>query len=506
MRNIIQWMKTNPISVASGVVAVLSIGVIAAVYVMGSDLKTKMDTRAKDFAKISGLENTNVTVMAPVPRSFSVTANPTVVAQVMELNQKYDKEFALLQKEAPMDNAAGHELLREGVLPERSGTLAPTEFKSRYTRGVAAMLSDVPSETLPRLQAGMPRAMGEINLELEQFKASYFPPSEERLNEEQQEDMVAELEDAVKVKLEELLADSALRVKIYAQTEPQAPDFPLPIRAWAYQTSLPEDWQVFEGQMEFWILQDVLQAIELANADATNVTESPVKHLHRLEIDNGYVGFQTVGLVPTTPVIDPTAASGRSSRSGGGRSGAENGFAGNPGLGLVSGGEGTRGGGGRAGDGATPFTLPMSEFQSEVTGALSDNFHAGLTGHVSNPMYVVRHVKLVVTLESRAGLSKLVESINQVNLMTVLNIRMEDVDEYQRLYEGFVYGPDDVITAEVIIETIWFTSWLKQYMPDLVKQYMGVEEAGGGEAGGDGAGGFGGGFGGGFDGGFDGGF
>ena len=58
--------------------------------------------------------------------------------------------------------------------------------------------------------------------------------------------------------------------------------------------------------------------------------------------------------------------------------------------------------------------------------------------------------------------------------MTVLKFQISNVDEYEALKKGFVYGPQDCVKVDMLIESVWFRNWLVQSMPEEIRTPLGV--------------------------------
>src|SRR5690606_17877022 len=90
-----------------------------------------------------------------------------------------------------------------------------------------------------------------------------------------------------------------------------------------------------------------------------------------------------------------------------------------------------------------------------------------------NTLYDVRHVWLTVDVDYQR-LPELFDSLARVNFMTVLKMKIEDVDEYEMWRGGFVYGTSDVQRVTMLIETLWLRDWTLELMPDRVKERLGI--------------------------------
>ena len=56
--------------------------------------------------------------------------------------------------------------------------------------------------------------------------------------------------------------------------------------------------------------------------------------------------------------------------------------------------------------------------------------------------------------------------------MTVIKADITNLDEYELLREGYVYGHADVVEADLIVESLWFRNWTEDIMPKIVKEKL----------------------------------
>ena len=129
------------------------------------------------------------------------------------------------------------------------------------------------------------------------------------------------------------------------------------------------------------------------------------------------------------------------------------------------------------GGGGRRMLMPGQEYEpvtaTDGDTPLDEDFSVSHTGRRSNAIYDVRHVSVTLRIDSQR-LTEFFEALSKVNFMTVLRVNMTDVDEYEALAEGFVYGNADVVELEVLIETIWLRDWTSQYMPNRIKSQLGI--------------------------------
>ncbi|MEM9790178.1 MAG: hypothetical protein AAF842_07200, partial [Planctomycetota bacterium] len=67
----------------------------------------------------------------------------------------------------------------------------------------------------------------------------------------------------------------------------------------------------------------------------------------------------------------------------------------------------------------------------------------------------------------------LIDAIDEVNFMTIVDMDVRRVDEYEMLNENYFYGSDDVAEVTLTIETVWFRDWLAPMMPAVIARSVG---------------------------------
>lgn len=277
------------------------------------------------------------------------------------------------------------------------------------------------------------------------------------------------------------------------------PEYPFQIADWAFEAEQASLDQLWEGQVQIWITRDLMQAIALTNSDADQqrmaVIDAPIKRLLELEVLPGYVGLHSGGGVNSI-----SGSTGNSGSSSGGRSGALGRSSGAMGPGAMPGpvgpgmsepgltpggvtGPGAAGPGAAGpGVGAGATAQPEAEV-SELYGTPSlttlpgpqapivDSFFFGPTGRYSNSVFDVRHARLKLHMEW-SQIPAFIDTLRQVNFMSVINMSCTDIDEYNALASGYVYGTGNVVEVEFIIETLWYRSWTTDLMPQVVKNAL----------------------------------
>jgi hypothetical protein len=204
----------------------------------------------------------------------------------------------------------------------------------------------------------------------------------------------------------------------------------------------PSIGELFAWQWEYWVVDDVLRALQEANKDHRSVTTAPVKRIVSLTIRDVPAGSEAKkeGEAPST-----------------------------------GGGYGSFGG---AADGGTP-PEPSAEGAAPAGAAadpkalLAADYRVSLSGRKSNPIYDVIHVDLELVVETER-LPEVLDAISKYNFMTVSNLRLTTADPFEAAANGFYYGPKPVNTVQLEIETVWLRAWTKELMPEMTKKQLGI--------------------------------
>lgn len=465
MKNLINWIKLNPISVASFALMFASVLVIGYfVFMANPDLRLRGGEQpGKDLNEINRYMRQSVDVPPAnaddPPETRNVTINADTIKVLGGIYSDLNRESKQIFESALEINKAGHQPMIDGLFP---GTPSGMMYQAQRVYGErlaalvggAARADEVARATdapLPYLNAGPPLTNEYLQSQLDQQMdamnkgANLAGGANEAQLEQQRSEQRREL-------VNELLRN-AQTINIYADpllgdTMRPNPRFPLQIASLGSTNQSPTPSQAWEGQLESWILQDLVKAIALANdvenkrdhgtdADGepipSSVLNAPVKRLLRAEVLPGYVGLHNLGGVNAI--------------------GSDGALAGIGGAGYP------------------PPAGGMTDQPRETP--LSDNFVFGPTGRSSNHLYDVRHARLVLHADYRR-LPEFFNALGQVNFMTVINARITGLDEYQLLHDLYMYGEGDIVEVELIVETLWLREWTAALMPDAVKMYVGL--------------------------------
>ena len=224
-------------------------------------------------------------------------------------------------------------------------------------------------------------------------------------------------------------ADTARSLRIYASLDalgvPKESD--VPARAEGQGLN-----QLFEWQWHYWIVQDVLLALHDANKDSSSILNAPAKHVLSIDVQSSRT--RSTGAAP-----------------GGFGMGA-------PGRGSSS-----------KGSGAAPALAANPSTEVAL------NFGSSFTGRYTNPLYDVREVTLDLVVET-AKMPQVFDALAQQNFITITDTDIRPVDPFVWLKDGFFYGAEPTSRVTLKLETIWFRQWTAQFMPDELKQALGIPE------------------------------
>lgn len=528
MKNAIEWIKTNPIVTVAAIVSALGIVVIGYFYFVSAPA---FSAEKSELLKAENQKQNALTgIPVPMPNEdpnappdiYSVVINQTVINDVSKIYREIQTQYDDILVNSKSKNNQNHiqfMLGRGEIWPDKS----PAQFFDLYVRAAAdykdhfkAIFSKDSSSNdwnMPHMIASSPPTQVELQQLLAQSAFDYISSvgaqSASDLSQNQANQLYAEQ----RVVLMDALNKRARSIHIYAQLPPEEDPFappkpatgeaaqeqpgiaapfgagtrniesdsgnkttalyPFHIEPWAFSDQPPTPDQLWEGQVKLWILRDIMSAITKFNRVGENVktlspdgtireepasvVNSPIKRLVKLQTLTGYVGLHNTGAAlggeDVADFEESTAFPGGNTDFG------------NSPL-----------GGGIPGDTAATKpsiypTPPLELAPKEATIDAPEHFGITPTGRVSNSVFDVRHTKLVIDIEA-ARVPAFIEALHDTNFMTVIKAEITDLDEYELLREGYVYGHADVVRAELIVESLWFRNWTQDYMPKIVKEKL----------------------------------
>ncbi|MEL6496943.1 MAG: hypothetical protein AAFZ67_12795 [Planctomycetota bacterium] len=419
MKGVLGWLKSNIVIVILGLLIVVPLPV--AWFFSGGMNQTLREGRQRDgqdaLRNVQGVNvNYEVPAFAPDQQAISESAAPNS-AMTQHYKAELDKRLAQVEtvKQSAVEyNRRGRGVLVEGLFPEPTGE-SQLKRNEMARRAVAA---DTPESALAALFDELRIRPPVNNAEL----ASLISVQRERKVGEMSGDQ----------------GDSALTPEQLEQVNAEMLD----LRITRYRThamdtvfygsldvlptSLPRQTpssppfleECFAWQADYWLVEDLLRALADANArlDGTGVggdaVTGVVKRVYSIGVDSL-----------------PFAAGG-----GAGASSDRGGFD------------------GQSADG--PATL---------TGRAP----------LSSDVYDVRNASLSL-LVSSAKLPALIDSLGSSNFITLLDIDLEEIDPWDELDQGYYVGDEPVVRAELELEVLYLREWTTPFMPDGVKEALGI--------------------------------
>lgn len=528
MKNLIDWIKSNPIVTACAVVSLLGIVVVAYFYVVSAPQygAAKSELLKEPLQRQKNLQNVSVPLPNKDPNApadnHPVVINQIVINDVGSIYRKIQTQYEEILGNAQTKNSQNHiQVLLGGssIWPDADTTQffdiyveAKEEYKNHF-KAVFDKEGRGNKWNMPRMFASGPPTAAELELILSQSAYDYISSvgaqSTADLSQSQADQLYAEQ----RMKLMEALNNRARSIHLYttlpAEEDPFAPEdteakpgapvtgsqpgfgfggpaagagqdkdalagYPFHIADWAFSDQPPAPDQLWEGQVQLWIMRDIMRTIHSVNRVGRNdikamgpdgvirdepasVVNSPIKRLLKLQTLHGYVGMHNTGAA-----LGGATTNGDISAAGAGFAAPSPAGGGIVGSAVAS----------------TPSIYPAPPADlievlkpKEVTDNAVEHFGITPTGRISNSVFDVRHTQLTIDIEA-AKLPAFIEALNQANFMTVIKADITDLDEYALLREGYVYGHNDVVRAELIVESLWFRNWTEAIMPKIVKEKL----------------------------------
>ncbi len=482
MSNLISLAKSAPVIVMCAVGVLVSFALVIYVAVAGTgSMPERWRTEAgKTLGQIQSLMRTPVEVPpenpGDEPETVEIAVNQAAIDDVVKMYAEMREQKRIMSETVEQRNQR-RQMVKDLFPPKDKEGIKQATAAQEYFDRLAALLAPTPTQ-LPAyhddpartatLRAGMPPSPADMQKLVEttykEFRNSHGLSDNAAIPDTLRD----KAEARAQKELLDMLSTRAAQINLYAQLDrksnietfwcrvPQVVIDQLQGEQWVAERDLIRLW---EAQMALWMYEDVVHAIALANKNVDGgVALVPVKRLIRVSAQPRYVGVNTGGLVTGTGEMTAYGLPAMATEE-------------MPTMGDAA---------------MEDYGPPVIE--EAPAKAIELDYSISHTGRVSNEVYDVRHVKLEAIVDF-AQLPLLFDAIQSVNFMTVLNCRIEQVDEFDALREGFVYGSGDCVKVEMIIESIWMRDWLvgdpnskkgtdgfrPGLMPDDVREVLGLE-------------------------------
>jgi hypothetical protein len=437
--NFINWLKNNPITVVAFVIVLLAAGVFGYTHLVNTSLQERMQSQARPLGSLDSLKNQtimfpNADPTQPEKQVRNVSINPPIIERFRQIYGQFDQQYRDLYQIAVARNQLGKQPMLDGLFPTPDTFGRPFDAKNEYLRQLRSFLES-PGEQSPSAEGLFPAALNAglatdpsrldnevADAEQATYSAIVSRRGEARetgLTDDERDDILA----AKRQRYIDILQDTATQIDVYVDAmNPRDPYSPFEVMPWAVDDGSPAIPNVWEGQMQLWVLQDLVSAIAMANAQAAEssdrqgVPASVVKRLLSIRVLPGYVGLTSSGM---------------------------------------------------AGDEVSATANP-DRYITSPTETQPVNFVVSPTGRTTNGIYLVRHAEITAHVAFNK-LPLLVNAIDATNFASVIDVDFVGVSPYETLAQRYFYGGDDVVEATIRVESLWFRDWLSPLMPDTIR-------------------------------------
>lgn len=398
LKDILNWIKANPVNVACVVIMLAGISSLFWL-IMPARAKSRegLKDKARQFQQVQGLINNRVTVPHNDPdeptTQISLTVNENVVKEMGKVYDRMTDNFDRLSKRVVAINRDGkggvfaHKPLVEGYFPE-ADPIQRFTVRDNYKAGLLKLHA--------RLKAGAPPRTADLMPKVSRG-ANEIPPSTkeeaEALLQKQADKYIEEIKKSVS-------AYQVYTLPAPTTLTPQAAGWIFTISPAAFAEE-PTPAQLWEAQMNLWIQEDIVNAIVQANTKkAGSVLSNPVKMLRKIVVEPRYVGLMLRTPEGGEPTIhDPNAP-------------------------------------------------------------LPNDFRSSPTGRVCNGLYDVRQATVTMVVDL-AQLPAVLNAFSQANLLSPIVQNITVVNQEKALEaNNMIFGNGiDVAEVELLVQSLWMRRW-----------------------------------------------
>ena len=183
----------------------------------------------------------------------------------------------------------------------------------------------------------------------------------------------------------------------------------------------PEPSVIFFAQLGLWVQEDLFQGIRQVNegAGASNVGTAPIKHLIKVDVIEQFIGM----------------------------SGAASADPNNP-------------------------APPLS---NDPSAPLTPNYSVTPSGRVSNGLFDVIHMNVVMVVEADR-LPMVLDQLGRGRLLSVIRVdRIEPMDTAAAANAGYFFGNKPCVRVEMVVEDLLLRKWTEPLMPEAIKSALGIQ-------------------------------
>jgi hypothetical protein len=366
----------------------------------------------------------------PNPVPLDGFPNENVIAKGADVKKGFETQSTQLTAEALKLNT--HKLLVPGSLPMPVNNAVALNFRDAYKRLILPTINQlgqiVNGGIAQTWKVGVPPTQQDIQLAVQNlYNAKYKPQLGGALPGVTNDRMKQALNDEFNQEAARVPDQERSKVAMNSllYMNPDA----LPYIQTFNNKEAPQPLDIWNAQLDLWIIEDVGNGIADANAGAKNVTEAAVKHLIKVSIaqPNPFVimGGQAMDGELTGPapkVFDL----GQQAQQGG------------PEMGTVS----------------------------------------MMTGRVCNPLYDVVQYQVIMNVDA-TKIPQVMEALSHNRFVTVVKASIQAVDSAALKQQGYMYGDVPVVQLTLRCEDIFFHKWERPLMPKVMSDLMAGVQPGG---------------------------
>lgn len=422
---VLDWVRTNPLmAICAAVIVAALVSFYYPTHVQSVAFEQEAASRQSVSTKIDSYFRTQADLPPAQPddppRRISMVITDAAIDNLKSIYQALDQEHKQIFQYAVDYNREGHQVLVDGLFPvPLEPNQMPFDARDNYLKAFVALYSylDATTPAAPEAVQAM------LTKDEETYKRELLLGSTGTLSDQQKQDLLRRQTE----KVMRMYRSNAEQHHLYADPVVLDPTKgrtnwkpgPFEVDAWAGGRMRPNQLELWDGQMELWIQQDIVVAIAHANhTDDPNasIVNSPVKRLLDIHVSPEYIGLHAT--TPGTPVAAPPPGSP---------------------PGAIA-------------------ALDDNAVKTMLEKRLPDNFTQSPTGRVTNPLYDVRHATVSMIVDSKR-INEVLNAFGKVNFMTVIGVNTRDVDEFDALRQGYWYGKCDAVQLDLQIESIWLRQW-----------------------------------------------
>jgi len=419
---VLGWLKSNVVIVAAMAVAIIAIGV-SLFFSMRWNSKIKTGVTAEVQQAVGRLNGMSVTYELPQVQpgvqkwSAKQPPNDTATKTVGEMLQRIAAESEQIRDLALQRNRKA-DLLVENLFPAPANESARvrllTEMIQKHPAAHERLLRDVGAGMPPTREAVMDQITRAREREV---RDRVSRRADQNLTPEEQQE-ITQILSRVRT---EIYGRAAAPLAFYAD-----PSVFRSVTPWPETAGLPTLETAWDWQHGYWIHQDLMAAFVKANTTQGGakipISQAPLKRVISIELQPApFLG----GSGPRTPGSPEDA-----------------------------------------GAGAPPPGDPAADIAKDFTRSFSGR-------PATSAIYDTREADVVLLADANR-LVDVIRAINATNFMTVTNLDVVAVNPIPDLQAGFAYGNDYIVQARMRIETVWLRSWMKPWMPEKVRQFLGI--------------------------------